>query len=276
MKKIYVWILLVALLVMTAGCNRNPDEDIYGTNNVTETISQEVSTESELPTEAESQSLEAEDTTAAPEEDTTTVSEEVYENDGSATETVNEGDVDTSPVASTIDDPEFEASVLAFLDPVYYNLFFGYGNYVDGLTEEDMTKFAISYIYQHEYNELKFDTTDFILYVPEKRVEEIVYKYFDYEVTGHHSFIEDNLMYEDSFYLMPAVDAGWNDVMSIKSVSTTGDFSYDVIFDVTNEMDGSIVTYKAGIEVRNDRYVLVSYLVIESDETVSEESTSSE
>ncbi len=279
MKKIYIWMLIIGLLVMTAGCNRRADEDVYGTTAVTETISEEATTEAEASTDPESQMSDDGITTASEDEATTSVSEDVYEDDGSATETVNPEDVDAIPVAGTVEDPAFEAAVLAFLDPVYYNLFFGQGDYVDGISEEDMTKFAISYIYQHEYNELKFDTSDFILYVPEKRVEELVYRYFDYEVTGHHSFIEDNLMYEDGFYLMPAVDAGWNDVMTISSASTTGDFSYEVIVDVTNEMDESKVIYKTGIEVRNDRYVLVSYRVMEGSDSGEEapaETTASE
>ncbi len=279
MKKIYIWMLIMGLLVVTAGCNRRAEEDIYGTTAVTEATSEEAITEAEASADLESQISEETTISASEDETTTSVSGEVYENDGSATETVNAEDVDATPVGSTVEDPAFEAAVLTFLDPIYYNLFFGQGNYVEGITEEDMTKFAISYIYQHEYNELKFDTSNFILYVPEKRVEEIVYRYFDYEVTGHHSFIEDNLMYEDGFYLMPAVDAGWNDVMTISSASTTGDFSYEVIVDVTNEMDESKVSYKTGIEVRNDRYVLVSYTAIEgsgSEEEAPAETTASE
>ncbi len=279
MKKIYIWMLIMGLLVVTAGCNRRAEEDIYGTTAVTEATSEEAITEAEASADLESQISEETTISASEDETTTSVTGEVYENDGSATETVNAEDVDATPVASTVEDPAFEAAVLTFLDPIYYNLFFGQGNYVEGITEEDMTKFAISYIYQHEYNELKFDTSNFILYVPEKRVEEIVYRYFDYEVTGHHSFIEDNLMYEDGFYLMPAVDAGWNDVMTISSASTTGDFSYEVIVDVTNEMDESKVSYKTGIEVRNDRYVLVSYTAIEgsdSEEEAPAETTASE
>lgn len=274
MKKVYIWMLIMGLVAMTAGCNRRADEGIYDTTAVTEAM-----TEAETLTEPESQMPEEDTTTESEEETTTSVSEDVYENDGSATEKVNAEDVDVTPVASTVEDPAFEASVLAFLDPVYYNLFFGQGNYVEGITEEDMTKFAISYIYQHEYNELKFDTSNFILYVPEKRVEELVYRYFDYEVTGHHSFIEEDLMYEDGFYLMPAVDAGWNDVMSIGSASATGDFSYEVIIDVTNEMDASKVSYKAGVEMRNDRYVLVNYTSVEgssSEEEAPAETTASE
>lgn len=259
MRKFYIWALVIGVLLATASCNRRTEEDIYGT-----TESVEVSSETAAQAETTIASTQAETTTVA--EPTTTVAEEVYDDEGSATETVNEDDIDREPVASTIEDPAFEASILTFLDPVYYNLFFGHGNYVDGIMEEDMIKFAISYIYQHEYNELKFDTTDFILFVPEKRVEEIVERYFDFSVTGHHSFIEDNLMYEDGYYLMPAVDAGWNDVMTIESATATGDFSYEIIFNVTNEMDETQVAYKTGIEVRNDRYVLMSYTLNEAVE----------
>lgn len=272
MRKLLILVSLAALVIVSTGCKRNTGEDIYGTTAVVietsaetqaETTMEEVSTEAEVQTEG---------TTSEEETTADTVSEDAYDAEAEST-SLNEDEVEDVPVASAIDDPAFEASVLAYLDPIYYNVFFGYGDYVEGITEEDMIKFAISYIYQHEYNELKFDTTDFILYVPEKRVEALVEKYFDVRVSGHHSFVEEDVLYEDGYYLMPAVDTGWDEEISVEEASATGDFSYEIILKATLEDGKTHSRYKVSLEVRDEHYVLVGYRQLEVEEGLEAEMT---
>ena len=244
MKKSVILLLLMALLIITAGCRKTTDEDIYGNKDTAAESGQEENTteDSTAQTQVDPTEEGQEDGAAGGDSETPgegddgTVSDEVYDSDN-ATQVVDDEDVDVTAVATSLEDPEFEASLTAFLDPIYYNIFFGHGDFTEGISQDDMIKFAVSYIYQHEYNELKFDTTDFILYVPEKRVEALVEKYFDVSLKRHHSFIDDNLMYEDGFYLMPAVDTGWGEKLSIGKVTPTGDFSYDVLMERFYEGD---------------------------------------
>lgn len=273
MRKINTLLLVAALLVTASGCGQQAGE----TPEVTTAVARETTEAPERETTAAEITTDAPEATQTAAAETTgedTVTEEVYEPGAEGT-TVNEEEVSEVPVVSAIDDPAFEEAMLKFLEPIYYNIFFGHGDYVDGIAEEDMVKFAISYIYQHEYNELKFDTQQFILYVPEKRVETLVKKYFDKSVSGHHSFVEENVLYEDGYYLMPAVDTGWNDTISIAKVSAAGDYSYEVILKVTSENSEKVTQYRVAIEMRDDHYVLTGYThVVEAvEETETEAAT---
>lgn len=276
MKRLGILLILGILLVLIAGCRRTADEDIYDAPEVTEmSIDQEGTSEASFPDSGQKADGTVQGTTESglPDEDGSndaTVSEDVYDNKN-ATEAVDHDTVEVVAVPESIEDPEFQSSLLAFLDPVFYNVFFGYGDYTEGITEDDMIKFAVSYVYQHEYNELKFDTTEFILYVPEKRVEELVVKFFDAPVTRHHSFEEDRLMYEDGFYLMPAVDAGWGETLSIEKVTPTGDFSYDVLMELISEEEQTSSYYVASIEMRDGRFVLTAYVSAEEGASTTEE-----
>ena len=250
---------LLTISLLFSGCASTGEEDQTTTEMVEQTTVAPVETVAQI-----SETAAPETTTASP------VAEDVYDN---APEEVNADEVEVVSMNSDIDDAAMEEAMLSFLDPFYYNVFFGQGNYVDGIQEEDMTKFAISYIYQHEYNELKFDTTDFILYVPEDRVGELVIKYFDYEVTGHHSFVEDGVMYEDGYYLMPAVDTVWPETMTMESIRETGDFSYEVVIKISDEVTGIETLKQVSVAVTDNRYVLIGYLDVTPDPTAPEETT---
>jgi len=274
MRKLLILTSLAVLLSVSTGCKPNTGEDIYGTTAVvieTTAETQVKTTMEEVTTEADPQIQ-----TTTSEEETTadTVSEDAYDSEAEST-SLNKDEVEDVPVASAIDDPAFEASVLAYLDPIYYNVFFGYGDYVEGITEEDMIKFAISYIYQHEYNELKFDTTDFILYVPEERVEALVEKYFDVRVSGHHSFVEEGVMYEDGYYLMPAMDTGWDEAISVEEASAIGDFTYEILLKAISDGSQEVSRYRVTLEVRDDRYIISGYQKVDDTEEDALDQTTS-
>lgn len=242
MNKYRIAALLVALSLSTAACKPSNTELEQGSETSTQLTDNQVTT--------------------VVIEGANPIGDDVYE---TGKETVDAQDITVEIIPSDIDDPDFDEKMETFLDPIYYNIFFGQGNYIEGIDEGAMVKFAISYIYQHEYNELKFDTTSFVLYVPGKRVEEIVEKYFDYHITGHHSFIEANVMYEDDFYLMPAVDTGWSETLSVDAAKATGDFSYDVTLKLSYESDEAPFYKQAHVEVRDGRYVLVGYVDYDPD-----------
>ncbi|MCF8020497.1 MAG: hypothetical protein K9L62_14020 [Vallitaleaceae bacterium] len=172
---------------------------------------------------------------------------------------------DIGPITpESVNDQEVKDQLLSFLETFHYNIFFSKRDMTDGITESDRTKFAISYIYQNEYQELKFDTTNFILYVPKQRVEEISQKYFGETVSNHASFEEEKIVYEDGFYLMPAMDTEWNEKPQIYSVEIDEDNSYRVTISLYNSDLQPTRAYRTVVAVENNRYILKAYSPIKN------------
>lgn len=247
MKKKLVLCIVVIIIIGLSGCKKTPTKDLYGDAQI-ESTEQNTQVSEELAEE-----------NAVSEEESDTVIEDVYGDDNQPVE-VEESDLqDIVVTAELVTDEDFRDKVLNYIEKFYYNLYFGKSNLENGIEESDMTKFAIYYIYQNEYHELKFNTSLFVLYVPDKRVEELVRKYFDKNVTGHHTFEEEGIVYEDGYYLMPAVNTGWSESVVLDDISVAGDFAYEVAFSVHNEEGAVIEKYKAMLEVREGRFVLGSY-----------------
>ena len=162
----------------------------------------------------------------------------------------------------SVNDQEVKDQLLSFLETFHYNIFFSQRDMTEGITESDRIKFAISYIYQNEYQELKFDTSKFILYVPAQRVEEIVKKYFGETVSNHASFEEEKIVYEEGFYLMPAMDTEWNETPQIYSVEINEDDSYKVTISLYNSDLQPTRAYRTIVAVEDNRYVLKGYTPI--------------
>ncbi|PKM58490.1 MAG: hypothetical protein CVU98_00975 [Firmicutes bacterium HGW-Firmicutes-3] len=162
----------------------------------------------------------------------------------------------------SVNDQEVKDQLLSFLETFHYNIFFSQRDMTEGITESDRIKFAISYIYQNEYQELKFDTSKFILYVPKQRVEEIVQKFFGESVSTHASFEEEKIVYEEGFYLMPAMDTEWNEKPQIYSIEIDGDASYKVTISLYNSDLQPTRAYRTIVSVKDNRYILKSYTPI--------------
>ncbi len=194
-------------------------------------------------------------TTEATTKTSETITEEVYETTEPSTVTTV---ANQSTSAANVEDEELSKKIMEFISPLYYNIIFGSSSYDNGFTEKDMKLFAVSYVYQHEYSELKFDTEKFILYVPKQRVEELVKEYFDKDVKEHGSYEEDGIIYEKGFYLMPAADNVWSEEMIIENIEKTGDFTYEVkvMFDSPT---GALPKRMFTIEERDGRFILIGY-----------------
>ncbi|PKM65870.1 MAG: hypothetical protein CVU95_13800 [Firmicutes bacterium HGW-Firmicutes-2] len=176
---------------------------------------------------------------------------------------VDELTPDIGPVTpESVNNQEVQDQLLSFLETFHYNIFFSQRDMTEGITDSDRIKFAISYIYQNEYQELKFDTSKFILYVPEQRVEEIVQKYFGVTVSNHASFEEEKIVYEAGFYLMPAMDTEWNEKPQIYSVEMDDDASYKVVISLYNSDLQPTRAYRTIVAVENNRYILKAYTPI--------------
>jgi len=269
MKKILLIVGLMMLLLLV-GCKKHQVKD---TSSLEDTSDKVVETSTKEPTEKPAEKAEKE---VIKEEET--VAEDIYEE---GHEAVDIRDLDVKEVeAIPVNDPELKKKMTVFLEPFFYNLYFGWDDYSEnGITESDMVKFAISYIYQNEYNELKFDTETFILYVPDERVDELVLKYFDHKVVDHHDFEEEGIVYKEGDYLMPAVDTGWSSEMFVTSITKAGDFAYNVIFEI-HDIDGNLEnTYAVLLEKRTDRFIVSEYGYKKenlSEETVVDDTTQSE
>lgn len=253
----------LVLLLSVTGCKSDTTEDIY-----TETESE---TEITSNNQQDTSSVTTDDTDASTDDDdvatddtSTTVTEDVYDQD---TVEVDPEEVDVIAEVTSVDDPAFIAQVQNFIELFYYNLFFVEGDFTEGIDEGTKIKFAISYIYQHEYNELKFDTETFVLYVPEDRVEALVEKYFGSKVSGHSSFETENIPYEDGYYLMPAVDAGWTDEVVIEGIEQSGDFDYLVRFANVYEDGTAGGNYEADLTLKDGRLIMSGFMSLEPDST---------
>lgn len=278
MNKRLIMVLGIVLALTLVGCKKTPVEDIYIAEEVVETTTGQMTDDSGTT-----------DAVVDIEEDDVveSVTEDVYIS-ATQSEIVNAADLDVAFVkTAAIDDPELKAKVLAFLEPFYYNVYFGSMDYSEeGILEEDMVKFAISYVYQWEYNDLRLevnlDTNDVLLYVPEERVEELVEKYFGVQVTGHHTFVEEDIEYNGGYYLMSTTDEGWNDEMEINSISSAGDFAYEVVFTVLDIEGHPVQSYKVNLEIRSERFIVSNYGFTETPEsdyateTLTEEEVDSE
>ncbi len=193
---------------------------------------------------------------------TTIKTETTTEPTTTSTEKIENTTIVVATEASVIDSGDLDQKtvdkVVEFINPIYYNVIFGSKSYDDGITEKDMMLFAISYIYQYEYSELKFDTSNFILHVPAKRVDELVKEYFDVEVKEHNSFDDDGIAYKSGFYLMPAADNVWNEKMIVESIKKLDDKTYEVkvMFD---SPDGALPKKVLTIEERDGRFILIDY-----------------
>lgn len=260
MHKRIILVLALGFVLGSSGCQNTPTEDIYNkeatvieSTDETSVVSDETSDQTEETSEVDSES-------AAQDSEDQTVTEDVYEA-GSEVDVVDIDELNVTDVKGVpVDDPELQEKMLAFLEPFYYNIYFGLNDYSEtGITEADMVKFSISYVYQNENQAYKFDTDSFKLYVPEERVEELVEKYFGQQMTGHHSFEIEEIEYNGGYYLMPATDIGWNDTMKINSITEAGDFAYEVVFSVNDIEDELIQSYKVMLEIRQDKFILTSY-----------------
>ncbi|MDF1616541.1 hypothetical protein [Petrocella sp. FN5] len=231
MKKMIVIGLIFLFVLIGTGCKKTVTNDIYSDTDVVVSTDGITSTEDlygQSPVEGEQPT----------DEDTTKI----------------------GPVTpESLENQDVKDQLLSFLETFHYNIFFSQRDMTEGIIESDRIKFAISYIYQNEYQELRFDTSKFILYVPGQRVEEIVYEYFGETVSHHESFEEEKIVYEEGFYLMPAVDTEWNENPQIYSIELNGDNSYLVTISLYNSDLQPTRAYRTIVAVENNRYVLKSY-----------------
>lgn len=149
------------------------------------------------------------------------------------------------------------AEIQAFVEMFYYNFLFAPQLETGELTETDKQLFAISYIYQHEHEGLRFDSEKFLLYIPEANVSEVIKRYFDYEFTQHKYPENSPITYENGYYLMKATTKELGAKPVIKEAIDLGESKYKVIF---ASSDANVKEhFEATIQEKDNRLILLSY-----------------
>lgn len=259
-KKILTTLMVLTLMAtILVGCKNTADTS----NNTTETtpssnVNNQTEDDGNMPGDNEQTNQGASDEGSL--DDLDTVTDDAYE-PGVIEVTEDMIEVEEAVVGEAQLDDETLSEIADLVDFAYYNYLWQPSLESEAMTTENMQRFAISYIYQYEYNELFFDTTDFVLYIPEDHVTHIIELFFDATFVAHG--IESSLVtYDDGYYLMPAIDGGNLYDPDIVSVVETSDFSYKVTFQSTDpnqSIDDSNTYYELGIEQRDGRYIYTSY-----------------
>lgn len=235
MKKIMLTIALLLLLLTSGGCKKEEVQQIPQINKETTTI---------VRNDEKS--------------DATTV-----QNLGKAEYVDKSQALDTTDyqaaTGTEILDEALMAEIQTVVEKFYYNFFFSPNTENGQITEDDMLLFAISYIYQYEYNELRFDSDTFILYIPEENVASVIRRFFGYDFTNHRYPALDKVTYEDGFYLVPAQDDNFGEKPTVVKVLQIAENSYKVFI-----KDPQEINYEVVLEKQEDRLVMRNYKKIEN------------
>jgi len=177
--------------------------------------------------------------------------------------------IDEQVISDADVDSQTLSEIIKMVDYAYYNYLWEPSTELETIKQVDMQKFAISYIYQYEYNELFFDTNNFVLYIPDATVKTIVKLFFDTTFVIH-DIDSDIVAHEDGNYLMPAMDNGQRYKPMITKIIKVSDFEYKVIFKSTDTnigVDEPKVSYSIILDEREGRFIYSSYKMIIEEST---------
>ncbi|PKM52273.1 MAG: hypothetical protein CVV02_02605 [Firmicutes bacterium HGW-Firmicutes-7] len=152
-----------------------------------------------------------------------------------------------------------------FIEKFYYNFLFSPQSETGELTNTDRQLFAISFIYQFEYNELRFDSDRFVLYIPEENVTEVIKRFFDYDFTAHSYPENSPITYENGYYLMKARDEEFGAKPKIKEAFQVSSQSYKIVFSSSDENVKE--HFEAIVAEREGRWVVTNYKCVKEIET---------
>ncbi len=123
-----------------------------------------------------------------------------------------------------------------------------------------MALFALSYIVQNEYNELRFEPSTFTLFIPKEHVIDIVQKYFYRQLDVFSDYEDLKISFKDEIYSVFIPIDEWDVEFRIASVEQLGDFTYKVIGEAISLNSGLV---KEQIDViidkSHDGYVIINY-----------------
>ena len=265
MKKTIIVVLMLLIIVGVVGCKKETVvEDIYKDQVVVEEVTEAVLEET---IEEPIVEVEVEELVEEIEEVIETPAEDVYE---SASEPI---DFDLSELegieATVVVDETITSEIYDYLKPFYFNYFFELGiNEENGNVESDaMTLFALSYIVQNEYNELRFDPSTFMLYIPKEHVIEVVHKYFYRHLDVFNEYEDLKISFDNDVYEVFVPIDEWDVDLRVASVEQLGDFTYKVIGEaVSKSSDRVKEQIDVIIDKSKDGYVIINYETSEIEE----------
>lgn len=152
-----------------------------------------------------------------------------------------------------------------WLEYFYYNNIFDQNiNHETGaITEDAMMSFAASYIMQIENKGLRFDTDTFRLYIPQKVMEEVMFRFFDYKIEKHHSLSKHGILYDKEEYVIQAEAREWATRLDVLMITEIKPQVYVAILNGNNTEIGEVEhQVKAEFQVAGDRFVLKKYQMI--------------
>ncbi len=232
-------LLLCFSVLSISGCKKDKEEPIDVTTN--EVVGETTSSES------------------LPEDSKETVTGDVY-SEGKSTELDSEVDYQDAQ-GTPVTDQGLLTEFQSFIEKFYYSFLFAPKSESGKISEMDMQLFAISFIYQYEYTDLRFDADQFVLYIPKDNVTEVINRFFDYNFIYHRYPLDSQIAYEDGYYLMPARDDDLKPVPVISQVLKLSDFTYKISY--ASSVAGA-EHFEAVVEEREGRYTLVNFMKVEA------------
>lgn len=267
MKKSIIVFLMLLIIVSIVGCkSETVTEDIYKDQ---EEVIEEViePAEEELSPEPSPEVEEVEVVEEVIEEVIETPVEDVYE---SASEPIDFDLTELEGIEPTeVVDEAITAEIFDYLEPFYFNYFFELGvNEETGNVESDaMTLFALSYIVQHEYNELRFEPSTFTLYIPKEHVIDVVHKYFYRHLDVFNDYEDLKIVFKDDIYEVFVPIDEWDVDFRIASVEQLGDFTYKVLGEAVSKNSERVKEeVDVIIDKSHDGYVIINYVTNEVEE----------
>lgn len=249
----FLLILILLLLIYSALPKKDKitepvEQDVYQENiNTTDEVDSEF-TEEEVVTEE----IEEEIIVDTPTEDVYVSADEPFDLDLSLL------NVDT---AEAISDPVIKEELMKYLEVFYYNYYFpqAYQQETGEIDARAMTLFALSYIMQHEPEELKFDHETYELYIPKENVVRVVERFFYRELQSFTGYEDLNIQYVNGEYIVVVEIGVWEETIEYNSLLKWGDFTYKVGFNIKDENGIVIGKIEAIVDKSENNYVLVNY-----------------
>ncbi len=121
------------------------------------------------------------------------------------------------------------------------------------VTNMDRVLFALSYIAQYEYQELKKDTTNFMIEIPKDHVDHVVSRFFgttveSYQLVEAEGESEDdpevekpwsNILFNGKVYTVPMQKSTWDSEceLALESAQINDESNISIIFNVVKDAE---------------------------------------
>lgn len=163
--------------------------------------------------------------------------------------------------AEAISDEVIKAELMEYIEVFYFNYYFpdAYNKESGEVDARAMTLFALSYIMQHEPEELKFDHETYELYIPKENVVRVVEDYFYRELQSFNAYEDLNIRYVNGEYIVVVEIGEWEETLEYNSLLKWGDFTYKVGLNIKDANGNVKGTIEAIVDKSESSYVLVNY-----------------